>query len=177
MAIAESAYPRWLIAALRTDHAGESGAVEIYRGVLAVTRDPDLIAFATHHMRTEAGHLNEISALLPARDRSILTPAWRGLGWLTGAIPSMFGSNAVFATIEIVETFVDHHYQAQIDRLRSEHGDPAIIDLLDRLRRDEVGHRDDAAARRTHTASLPLKIWTWLVRAGSAVAVQVARVV
>lgn len=87
----------------------------------------------------------------------------RGLGWLTGAIPSMFGSNAVFAMIEIVETFVNRHYQAQIDRLRFEDGDPAIINLLDRLRRDEVEHRDEAAARRTDRASLPLRIWTWLV--------------
>lgn len=145
--------------------------------MLAVTRDPDLVAFATHHMCTEIRHLSEISALIPARHRSLLSPAWRGLGWLTGAIPALFGPNAVFTTIEVVETFVDRHYQAQIDRLRSEDGDPAIVDLLDRLRRDEVGHRDDAAARRTDSASLPLKIWCWFVRTGSAAAVQMARLV
>jgi 3-demethoxyubiquinol 3-hydroxylase len=176
-AIARSEYPSWLIAALRTDHAGESGAIEIYRGVLALTRDPDLIAFATRHMHTEIRHLSAINALLPARHRSLLTPAWRALGWLTGAIPCLFGPNAVFTTIEVVETFVDRHYQAQIDRLRSDDGDPAIIDLFDRLRLDEVEHRDDATARKTYAASPPLRIWTWLVRTGSAAAVQMARLV
>jgi len=31
--------PEWLIADLRSDHAGEMGAVMIYRGILAVSRD------------------------------------------------------------------------------------------------------------------------------------------
>ena len=30
--------PAWLRRDLRSDHAGESGAVEIYRGILAVSR-------------------------------------------------------------------------------------------------------------------------------------------
>ena len=33
------AYPRSLIHALRSDHAGETGAVAIYHGILAVSRD------------------------------------------------------------------------------------------------------------------------------------------
>ena len=32
--------PAWLEAELRSDHAGETGAVLIYRGILAFSRDP-----------------------------------------------------------------------------------------------------------------------------------------
>jgi len=32
-------FPAWLVAELRSDHAGEVGAVEIYRGALAATED------------------------------------------------------------------------------------------------------------------------------------------
>ncbi|MFN9542602.1 MAG: demethoxyubiquinone hydroxylase family protein, partial [Alphaproteobacteria bacterium] len=69
--------PRWLIAELRTDHAGETGAVEIYRGILAITRDEHLVAFARAHMQTELSHLEEISRLVPPARRSILLPLWK----------------------------------------------------------------------------------------------------
>ncbi len=168
---------KWLIADLRTDHAGETGAVEIYRGILAVTRDEQLIAFARRHMQTENSHLEEISTLLPASQRSLLLPVWKMLGWLTGAIAAILGRNATFTTIEAVETFVDRHYQAQIDRLHRENSEPAIMDLLDRLRRDEVSHLDDAIRRRTAAPTRLLKVWTLLVQAGSHVAVHLARII
>lgn len=168
---------RWLVAELRTDHAGETGAVEIYRGILAITRDEHLVAFARAHMQTEQSHLEEISRLVPPARRSILLPLWKLLGWLTGAIAAMLGRNATFTTIEAVETFVDRHYQAQVDRLRREGNEPAIMDLLDRLRRDEVHHRDDARDRRTSTPTRFLRAWTGLVEGGSRVAVHLARLV
>lgn len=166
---------KWLVAELRTDHAGETGAVEIYRGILAVTRDRQLIAFATQHMQTERSHLREISAILPEGQRSILLPVWKALGFLTGTVAATLGRNATFTTIEAVETFVDRHYQVQIDRLRREGNQPAIMELLDRLRRDEVAHRDDAANRMTSSPTWALKAWTGLVDLGSRVAVHLAR--
>lgn len=49
--------PKWVFADLRTDHAGEVGAICIYRGVLQFARDPALRAFAQHHLATEQKHL------------------------------------------------------------------------------------------------------------------------
>jgi ubiquinone biosynthesis monooxygenase Coq7 len=37
--IAISEMPAWLIGELRSDHAGETGAVMIYRGILAFCKD------------------------------------------------------------------------------------------------------------------------------------------
>jgi ubiquinone biosynthesis monooxygenase Coq7 len=170
-----NAVENWLIAELRTDHAGETGAVQIYRGILAVTHDEQVIAFARQHMQTELAHLREISEIVPPPQRSILLPVWKMLGWLTGAVAGMLGPNATFTTIEAVETFVDRHYQAQIDRLRLEGRQPAIMELLDRLRRDEVEHRDDAASRMTSRPTWFLNAWTGLVDSGSRVAVYLAR--
>ncbi|MBC7446006.1 MAG: demethoxyubiquinone hydroxylase family protein, partial [Polaromonas sp.] len=45
--------PAGLVADLRSDHAGETGAVWIYRGMLCVTRDAAVRTFATHHLATE----------------------------------------------------------------------------------------------------------------------------
>lgn len=171
----EADWPAWVWVALRTDHAGETGAVWIYKGILLTSRDADVLAFARTHMKTESRHLHEISAILPQARRSKLVWLWRVLGWLTGAIPGLIGRNMVFATIEAVETFVDRHYQDQIDRLTAKGGDPVLASMLDGWRQDEVAHRDDAACRMNVPAGFAVAAWTKAVSAGSALAVAVAR--
>ncbi len=174
---AEDAIDRALIADLRTDHAGETGAVYIYRGILAVSRDPALRDFATRHMATERDHLRRISDVLPPAQRSRLTPLWRVAGWLTGALPALWGPRAVYATIAAVETFVDEHYQEQIDRLAANGRRPDIRQLMIECQADEISHRDEAAAA-AHNADGPIiSTWTRLVGAGSKAAVSAARIV
>jgi len=168
--------PAWLVAELRSDHAGETGAVRIYDGILAVSRDAAVRDFATRHRATEQGHLDLLEGLLPPAERSRLLPIWRVAGWLTGALPALFGPRAVFATVDSVETFVDHHYRAQTDRLAAEGILPEIHALLERCREEEVHHRDEAREAGQGAARGPLLgAWTWLVGAGSAAAVAAAK--
>jgi 3-demethoxyubiquinol 3-hydroxylase len=179
-----SSLPPTLVADLRTDHAGETGAVMIYRGILATTRNEAVKAFAHGHLATEAAHLAAIEQLLAPRHRSRLLPLWRAAGWLTGALPAWVGPRAVFATIEAVETFVDHHYTEQIEAI--DRLDPACTQAslqalranLYAFRADEIDHRDDAAARFDHHGAPPspaLRLWIWAVGAGSRGAVKVCR--
>lgn len=169
-----AAMPAWLVADLRSDHAGETGAVWIYRGVLALSRDRALRAFAQRHLATEQRHLGLIDTCLPATAHSRLLPLWRVAGWLTGALPALLGPRAVYATIAAVETFVDRHYQAQIDRLAGDAAQAPLRELLDSCRRDEVAHRDEAARHAGPPGPL-LRAWCTLVGAGSAAAVKVCR--
>lgn len=169
------ALPAWLVGELRSDHAGETGAVMIYRGILAVSRDPGVRAFSERHKATEQGHLDLLEALLPPAQRSRLLPLWRVAGWLTGAIPALFGPRAVYATIDAVETFVDHHYQAQVDRLDAESILPEIRALLERCRVEEVHHRDEARDLGDTPPGALLRLWSRIVAAGSAAAVSAAR--
>ena len=168
--------PAWVCADLRTDHAGEVGAVCIYQGVLRFARDPALRSFAEHHLLTELEHLRLISAWLPSSQRSRLLPIWRLAGFLTGALPALFGTRAVYATIEAVETFVIHHYEEQVLALASQ---PALSDLRQTLldcQADEVAHRDEAAAARGFVQSgWLLRAWCAMVGAGSKVAVSLIR--
>ena len=90
-----SALPAWLIGELRSDHAGETGAVLIYAGILATCRDADILAFAQRHKATEQEHLDLIETILPPGQRSLLLPIWRVAGWLTGALPGLFGRYAL----------------------------------------------------------------------------------
>lgn len=163
---------------LRSDHAGETGAVYIYRGIATVARwrgDLELLSFAERHGATETEHLQLIEALQPSVRRSYLLGPWRVAGWLTGALPAVFGRRAVYGTIAAVETFVDQHYQQQIDHLE-QHGDPeGLLHLLRRCQSDERHHRDEAAALIGERAPWLLRTWCALVGFGSAAAVLLAR--
>ena len=187
-----STLPHELLRELRTDHAGETGAVMIYRGVLAVTRDPALRAFAEHHLDTERRHLAQIEQVMPRRERSRLLPLWRVSGWVTGALPACAGPRAVYATIQAVETFVDRHYAQQVRQIDtlvsalpgiepSERSTSMTRELqnlravLEQCRLDEVSHRDDAAQRWDGRASACLHLWQGMVGRGSAWAVALCR--
>ena len=165
---------------LRCSHAGETGAVWIYRGILATRPRGDLLSFATDHLASESEHLRFFDELQCCYRPSLLLPLWRLAGFLTGFIPALMGKSAVFATIEAVETFVNLHYQDQIDTLSQSarrEAEQAILAGFERCRLDEVHHRDEAGRNLSAEASLPLRLWTGLVGVGSKAAVQFARLI
>ena len=164
-----------LIGDLRSDHAGEAGAVMIYRGILAGSRDPAVRRFAEAHMETERRHLDLLDALLAPGERSVLLPVWRIAGWLTGFLPCLAGRHAVYSTIDAVETFVDRHYEEQIRKLPVDGSGGALKAALCAFQADEVHHRDEARALRRPSQSGLLRLWVWAVQAGSQVAVSAAR--
>lgn len=167
-----------LWAELRSDHAGETGAVAIYRGILATARDPDVLTFAERHLATEQEHLRRIDAWLPEARRSRLLPAWRAAGWLTGALPGLVGRDAVYRTIAAVETFVDHHYAAQIrmiDAMPPDDRRAALRALLAECQADEIEHRDEASSLARDRPGTIGRAWAAMVGRGSAAAVSLAR--
>ena len=168
--------PAWVYVHLRTDHAGEVGAICIYQGVLQFSRDPELRAFAEHHLATEQNHLRLISGWLPAAQYSRLLPLWRLAGFLTGALPALLGPKAVYATIEAVETFVDHHYEEQILALALQTQLNDLRQTLLDCQADEVAHRDEAAAARgSDRPGTVLQVWCAMVGSGSRAAVALIR--
>lgn len=168
--------PSQVLADLRTDHAGEIGAVYIYQGVLRFARDPLLRAFAQHHLATEQKHLGLVTAWLPAEHHSRLLPVWRLAGFLTGALPALFGPRAVYATIEAVETFVDNHYNEQVQMLALQPTLGKLLHTLQLCQADEVAHRKEAAAARgPETLNIVLRAWCAMVGAGSRVSVALIR--
>ena len=55
--------------------------MQIYRGILAISRNTVLRRFAAHHLATESDHLQCIESHLPAAHRSrLLRPG----GWRAG---------------------------------------------------------------------------------------------
>ena len=170
-----SGMPHWQRQELRSDHAGEYGAVMIYRGILAVSHDAQARQFAERHLVTEARHLKLMEEIVPPANRTRLLPLWHVMGWLTGALPALFGRKAIFATIEAVETFVDRHYAQQIVRLGNAGDEGMLRQALLDCQADEVSHRDEAAELGGRHKNPLLRLWCAVVGAGSSAAVVAAK--
>ena len=160
---------------LRSDHAGEAGAVMIYLGILAGSRDPSVRRFAIEHLLTEQEHLDTMEALVNPASRSLLLPLWRAAGWMTGFLPALVGPRAVYATIAVVERFVVAHYQEQICKLGADGFAGVLRVILESCQADEAHHRDDAEARGGRRPGALLRLWTACVGFGSHYAVIAAR--
>jgi len=163
---------------LRCSHAGETGAVWIYRGILATRPQGELLTFAREHLSGESKHLRFFEQLQCCYRPSFMLPLWRIAGFLTGFLPALAGRQAVFATIEAVETFVDQHYQEQIQALEplaQRDSEKAILAGFEKCRLDEVHHRDDAKQRQSSKPNTLLRLWVALMGAGSSSAVRIAR--
>ncbi|HEX4878227.1 MAG TPA: demethoxyubiquinone hydroxylase family protein [Limnobacter sp.] len=170
--------PACMVADLRADQAGETGAVWIYKGVLAVARHPQLRSFAQAHLQTEQNHLQGINRVLPPLRRSKLLPVWRLAGFLTGALPALFGPRSVYLTIAAVETFVDRHYAEQIDKLQTLGTHPALLAQLQSYQADECHHRDEATGMAGAQSPNALQgLWCKAIGAGSAAGVWLAKMI
>jgi ubiquinone biosynthesis monooxygenase Coq7 len=131
---------------LRVDHAGELGAVAIYRGqraVLGEAAGAERICGQLAQMEAhEAEHLTRFEALLAARRvrPTALAPVWRLAGFALGAGTALLGHKAAHACTEAVETAIEQHYAAQMQEL--EGVEPELAAELARFREEEIAHRD-----------------------------------
>ena len=166
--------PNFLIPHFRTNHAGETGAVFIYKGILLLSRDQDILDFSTEHLKTEQGHLSEIEKILPANKYSKLLFLWKILGFLTGFIPVILGKKFVYATIFAVESFVEQHYQEQIDMISNDRSLKNLQEFINKLMHDEIDHKEQALEKIGKLSFLH-NIWGLIVRLGSVAAVRVSK--
>ena len=135
-------------AMIRVDHAGEYGAVQIYRGQRAVF---DRIESRSHAARVigemeagEAEHLRTFDRMIAERGvrPTIMAPVWRVAGFGLGAVTALMGERAAHACTEAVEDVIEDHYARQSECLGRD--DPELKDVIDRFRQDEIGHKETA---------------------------------
>merc|ERR1719480_426539 len=79
-------WPKWLTREMRSNHAGETGAVSIYRGGMDAARrrdDAGLIAFVAEHQEHEEEHLRFMDAVVEKRSWMPAAPFGYALGYLS----------------------------------------------------------------------------------------------
>lgn len=136
---------------LRVDHAGEYGAIAIYRGQLAVfERQPDRERI-TGQLKEMAGqeqeHLDAFDKLLNAGSvrPTALSPVWNAAGFALGAATALLGEKAAHACTEAVETVIEEHYGDQITELEAA-GETELAARMTKFRDEEVAHKELATA-------------------------------
>lgn len=135
---------------LRVDHAGEYGAVQIYRGQRAIfdrSANRGDIADRLKEMEDgEAAHLKTFDRLLAERRvrPTLLAPLWNAAGFALGAATALMGEKAAMAATAAVEDVIEKHYAAQAEELEA--SEPEIAETVARFREDELGHKATAEA-------------------------------
>jgi ubiquinone biosynthesis monooxygenase Coq7 len=133
---------------IRVDHAGEYGAVQIYRGqraVFALLPGKARIAGLLEEMEAgEQAHLATFDRLIHERGvrPTALAPVWRGAGFMLGAVTALMGEKTAHACTAAVEEAIEEHYDAQSKALAGV--DEELKAVVDAFRADELAHRDTA---------------------------------
>jgi len=162
---------------LRVDHAGELGAVSIYRGQQAVfgsaRRDMPIAEQLGEMQAHEAAHLEAFDKLLTERRvrPTLLAPLWRMAGFALGAGTALLGEKAAHACTEAVESVIEQHYADQIEELRVR--EPKLADDLVRYRDDELAHRDQAVENGARQAP-GYALLSSVIRSGCRAAIKLA---
>ncbi len=133
---------------IRVDHAGEYGAVQIYRGQRAVFGRIDSKSHAARLLaEMEAGeqdHLKTFDRMIAERGvrPTLMAPIWRVAGFGLGAVTALMGERAAHACTEAVEEVIEEHYGRQSEAL--EGVDTELKHVVDKFRADEIAHKETA---------------------------------
>lgn len=132
---------------LKVDHAGEHGAVNIYRGQLAACRfrnaelRRELDEFRRHEERHRAVFAEELQRRGAPRCRSYHLCGVGG--YILGFVTGLCGRPSIAATTLAVERVVLRHLDVQLRELHDT--DPEAHRAINSIIRDEQEHHDRAA--------------------------------
>ena len=145
----DPAASRTIARILKVNHAGEHGAIRIYRSQIAVARwrcleiVPELEEMLSH----EVNHLALFSRAMPGRQAKPcrMLFLWGIGGWLLGAGTALLGRNGVWACTAAVEHAVHRHLNHQLVFLAAR--DHELHDLIASIKSEELSHLDHAEDR------------------------------
>lgn len=163
---------------IRVDHAGEYGAVAIYRGQRAIFKSlPHKARIAQQLEEMEADeqhHLDAFDTLIRSgRARpTALAPLWQLGGRAMGAATALMGERAAHACTEAVETVIEEHYAGQVAELRTM-GEDELADMFDKFREEEVAHRDLAVEEGAREAT-GYPLLSGFIKAGCRTVIKIA---
>ena len=130
---------------LKVNHAGEFGAVNIYRSQLLVARIfmKDMVPMIEEFLADERRHLEIFWAEIKRREGVKCKSYWLcGLGgYFMGFVSALMGRRGIMACTWAVESVVVEHLHGQIKYLKEKHGNEAL-ETVEAILEDEQNHRD-----------------------------------
>ena len=133
---------------LKVNHAGEYGAIRIYRAQLWGARRfiPEVANFLEETLTHEISHCSQFLAAMPERNARpcAAMPLWGVGGTVLGLITVLMGANAVMACTKAVEQTVHRHLDEQLQFLRKR--DEPLRAMIAAIQIEEEQHLDHARA-------------------------------
>ncbi|MGF6149784.1 demethoxyubiquinone hydroxylase family protein [Pseudomonas fluorescens] len=130
---------------LKVNHAGEFGAINIYRSQIFVSRllRKDYVPLLESFMEDEKRHMNRFWEEIQRRNGIKCKSYWLcgAGGWFMGFISALFGKSGVMACTWAVESVVVSHLKNQLSYLESRN-DLAAWETVQSILEDEENHRD-----------------------------------
>ena len=170
--------PKNMVGWMRSNHAGETGAVWIYLGAKCIFWNKKIKLMSKEHYQTEKNHLIIMNHLLSNKSKSKLLILWRILGFSLGFISALLGYRFFCVTIQSVESFVEQHYREQIEFLYKKSISFDLLKVLEMCCDEEVEHQNDAKMQKgLDKNSFFENMWSNLIGSGSNVAVNVSKLI
>ena len=157
---------------LRVDHAGECGAIQIYRSQIAVARllHPQCVDALAGMLEHELRHFRIFDTLL--KQRKIRTcyalPLWKVGGWILGSLTAVLGEKAIWVCTAAIENTVNQHLDHQVAALSA--NDPEALLAVQSIRRDEKEHEEHALQHGGYGRGL-YRVLRWAVKGATSLAI------
>jgi len=134
---------------LKVNHAGEYGAIRIYRAQIWVARRlyPEVTAFLEETLSHEIQHCRMFSEAMPARGARPcrVMSLWGNGGLILGFLTALFGRQGIWICTAAVESAVHSHLEDQLNFLSDR--DVELHSLILSIQHEELAHLHHAEER------------------------------
>jgi ubiquinone biosynthesis monooxygenase Coq7 len=129
---------------IRVNHAGEFAAKRIYEGQIKYLKNDKDLETVKHMYNQELEHLDFFDKELTNRDirPTLLMPLWNKLGFVLGAVTAKMGTKSAMACTVAVEEVIEEHYQQQIENLKKDPKEKALLNKIKKFQQEEVEHKE-----------------------------------
>ena len=134
---------------IRVNQAGELGAIQIYKGQLAVLKNKPIANDLKDMLSKEKKHYDKFNELLNSYEvrPTIFSPIWKTGAFGLGVFTAILGKKATHACTEAVEEVIIDHYQKQTQYLKGK--DNNLAKITKKFCREEKEHLNFASEHDT----------------------------
>ena len=134
---------------IRVNQAGELGAIQIYKGQLAVLKNKPIAKNLQDMLSKERKHYTKFNELLNSYNvrPTVFSPIWKTGAFGLGVLTAILGRKATHACTEAVEEVIIDHYQRQTEYLKGK--DDKLAKITKKFCEEEKEHLDIASEHDT----------------------------
>ena len=160
---------------MRSNHVDVTGAVWIYMGAKCIFWNKNIQSMTKKHYEIKKNQLNVMNHILPKNYYSKLLILWKILAFGLGFLSALLGYRFFSVIVQLVETFVEEHYQEQIKFLYKNSLSFELLRVLEKCCDEEVEHLIDAKLHKKNDKNSSFeRFWSNFIGSGSTFKVNIS---